>query len=1205
MTTLAFGVVVLGSELSASASVGTTNTTETPTVQLVNEPPKSDVTTRQQTGDASSGQTPVVPAAKTSATTDVAEETSATTSGSDEDVDANPTADALGGSKTTDSKISPALDVQSSADTTDLGEVSDTEFETAKVAAKATYDATNRAHKVTRVAAAVVAQSGTFGTAAWDLDADGLLTIHAGTFGKTKAPWTDYNDQIKSIVIEDGAIATPESNNDNYNIHLLGDLPNVTSIDASGLDTSQMTSMSHMFVSDPQLTTLVIDKQKFNTSQVTDMSRMFYHDDALTTVDVTGFDTSKVQTFYGMFEYDGSLTNLDVSGFNTSAATTMDFMFDGLTSVTNLDLTHFDTSHVTSMNTMLRYVGMTSLDVSHLDVSQVTNFESLFLGASLQKLDLSSWQMNPTADTTAMLTQMHDLWSLTVGPHTVMTNSGLDNAPSANTVLPDGVKNAKGQDNVVAYGQDTDGNKVTFWEAVGTGTEHDPEGELYATGDELSALYTGNGSAKLATYVWSQDVINPLEYRDVVTGEVIDDHHNVSYNGIYQFTNAKTNPTALNKAGLFPAGWHFATGAELGSYVQPEALTLIDQNGTVITMYLAKDAPTLESKTITKTVHYQDGDGHQLRDDFTDAVTMTKATDAANGEVTYSPVDATFKAQANPTIKGYTVVTNPVGAEATDAVSYGDDDVDYIVVYQKNAPTITAKTITKTVHYQDTDATELAPDFTDTAVITQSVDAVSGEPTYTATDDTLAGQANPVLTGYTVITNPANATTSQTVTFDDSDAVYTVVYQKKAPETATKTITKTIHYVDFQGQTLAPDFTDTAVITKTIDAVTGEVSYTSQDDELAGNPTPTFKGYQLTINPTQATTTQTVTFDSANSSYTVVYAKQIPAMSTVFVTKTVHYQDADGKMIAPDFTDTAAFNRSVDPVNDAVTYTTIDDVLDGQVNPEVTGYTVTTSPTNATTSQTVTAQTSDVTYTVIYSKDAPTTTSKVITKTVHYVNEQGQQIAPDFVASVTLTKSIDALTGIVSYSPQSAILDAQANPMVSGYQILTSSTAATQQQVVTFADDNQSFTVMYQKMTPPTDSQIDTDIDTGTVTTFETGTATSATPVIDDNETPQSTPTDTTITETVTSEPGTAVSEPVDQPDISIPESQDDNTVVVAGVGDSTTVKTPVTTKEQVMNNGQQLPQTSEKQSSAAVVGLGLMTTLFGFIGLKLKRKED
>ena len=87
------------------------------------------------------------------------------------------------------------------------------------------------------------------------------------------------------------------------------------------LNTSQVTSMRHMFSGCSSLTSL--DLSSFNTSQVTDMREMFFCCSSLTSLELSRFDTSQVTDMGGMFFDCSYLTSLELSNFDTSQVTDM------------------------------------------------------------------------------------------------------------------------------------------------------------------------------------------------------------------------------------------------------------------------------------------------------------------------------------------------------------------------------------------------------------------------------------------------------------------------------------------------------------------------------------------------------------------------------------------------------------------------------------------------------------------------------------------------------------------------------------------------------------------------------------------------------------------------------------------------------------------------------------------------------------------
>ena len=185
---------------------------------------------------------------------------------------------------------------------------------------------------------------------------------------------------------------------------------NLTNLDVSNFDTSKVTNMSLMFISCSSLTSL--DVSNFDTSNVTNMTQMFYECSSLTSLDLSNFDTSKVTNMSDMFSNCSSLTSLDVSSFDTSNVTYMGSMFSNCSSLTSLDVSSFDTSKVTSMNQMfIACTSLTNLDLSSFNTSKVTNTEYMFSKCSnLTSLDLSSFD---TSQVTSMREMFQDCSELT------------------------------------------------------------------------------------------------------------------------------------------------------------------------------------------------------------------------------------------------------------------------------------------------------------------------------------------------------------------------------------------------------------------------------------------------------------------------------------------------------------------------------------------------------------------------------------------------------------------------------------------------------------------------------------------------------------------------------------------------------------------------------------------------------------------------
>ena len=188
----------------------------------------------------------------------------------------------------------------------------------------------------------------------------------------------------------------------------------LTSLDVSNFDTSKVTNMSNMFSACSRLTSL--DLSNFNTSEVTNMEGMFSDCSDLTSLDVRNFDTSKVTDISSMFNGCTSLTSLDISKFDTSKVMDMSYMFSYCYILTDLDVSNFNTSQVTNMNSMFNHCEqLTSLDVSNFDTSQVTKMDSMFYECSkLTSLDVSNFDTSKVMDMSSMFKGCSSLTSLDV-----------------------------------------------------------------------------------------------------------------------------------------------------------------------------------------------------------------------------------------------------------------------------------------------------------------------------------------------------------------------------------------------------------------------------------------------------------------------------------------------------------------------------------------------------------------------------------------------------------------------------------------------------------------------------------------------------------------------------------------------------------------------------------------------------------------------
>ena len=195
---------------------------------------------------------------------------------------------------------------------------------------------------------------------------------------------------------------------------MFSECSNLTTLDLSGFDTSNVVDMSQMFYGCSGLTTL--DVTGWDTSKVTNMSGMFFHCSGLTTLNVTDFDTSNVTNMASMFNGCSGLTTLNVTDFGTSKVTNMASMFNGCSGLTTLNVTGFDTLKVTNMCAMFYDCSnLTTLDLSGFDTSNVTDMRSMFYNCSkLTTLNLSGFDTSSVTNMASMFNGCSGLTTLNV-----------------------------------------------------------------------------------------------------------------------------------------------------------------------------------------------------------------------------------------------------------------------------------------------------------------------------------------------------------------------------------------------------------------------------------------------------------------------------------------------------------------------------------------------------------------------------------------------------------------------------------------------------------------------------------------------------------------------------------------------------------------------------------------------------------------------
>ncbi|WRS29231.1 BspA family leucine-rich repeat surface protein [Actinomycetaceae bacterium MB13-C1-2] len=238
-----------------------------------------------------------------------------------------------------------------------------------------------------------------WGDAPWQFDAaTGTLTVYGNDDpanprvlgGYTASPWNRADGSqvdpagIKKIVFEDPTgIKFPADSRRLFTAGtdpwVPGPMSNLSEIEGIGqVDTSAVTNMAYMFMYGASLTSL--DLSGWDTGEVEYLVNTFSYMSALKTLNLTDWNTEKVQSIAGTFSYTPVLESIaGLGSWNTAGVTSMQNTFNGASSLKSLDLSNWDTTG---------------------------------------------------ANRTGMLSGTSSLESLTLGPKTVQTNSGLPDASS-------------------------------------------------------------------------------------------------------------------------------------------------------------------------------------------------------------------------------------------------------------------------------------------------------------------------------------------------------------------------------------------------------------------------------------------------------------------------------------------------------------------------------------------------------------------------------------------------------------------------------------------------------------------------------------------------------------------------------------------------------------------------------------------------------
>ena len=227
--------------------------------------------------------------------------------------------------------------------------------------------------------------------------------IEKDTYDSNNIPWKNYLISIKTSTVVDSGIAPVSTG------FWFAHCSNLTSINFSNLNVSNVTNISYMFSDCSSLSS--INLSSWNVVNVTNMCRVFQSCSSLSSINLSSWNVGNVTDMNGMFFDCSSLTSVgNLSSWNTSNVIDMSSMFYNCLSLTTLDVSNFDTSNVTDMAFMFAGNGVPTdsymklkniIGLSGWNTSKVTSMSNMFQNcSSLTSVgNLSNWK---TGNVTSM-----------------------------------------------------------------------------------------------------------------------------------------------------------------------------------------------------------------------------------------------------------------------------------------------------------------------------------------------------------------------------------------------------------------------------------------------------------------------------------------------------------------------------------------------------------------------------------------------------------------------------------------------------------------------------------------------------------------------------------------------------------------------------------------------------------------------------------
>ncbi len=215
------------------------------------------------------------------------------------------------------------------------------------------------------------------------------MSIQYLSFCDINSFYCNINKDNKQIILE-----FDENRKTHSCENMFKDLVNISEIDLSYFDTSQVTNMASMFKGCSNLTKITFGSM--DTSNVMYMQNFLSGCIKLKSVDVSNFDTSNVINMTYMFSSLHSLESLNLDNFNTSRVIDMYGMFSSTKKLTFMNLSMFDTSKIINMTSMFYNMEkLKYLNISNFESQNLISISSMFSGCKdLHYLDIKKFKLN-------------------------------------------------------------------------------------------------------------------------------------------------------------------------------------------------------------------------------------------------------------------------------------------------------------------------------------------------------------------------------------------------------------------------------------------------------------------------------------------------------------------------------------------------------------------------------------------------------------------------------------------------------------------------------------------------------------------------------------------------------------------------------------------------------------------------------------------